>query len=127
MLNCMTIHSECKNIIFNKFAIILISCSEHVITVNATDADSNKEIDYRIISGAQDQFRIIVNTGEIVVNDRLDREAENGQFYTILVQALDRGLVSLDGLCNVTINITDVNDVAPIFGPVQPINIPESK
>ncbi|XP_072050095.1 cadherin-23-like [Amphiura filiformis] len=102
---------------------------ELVLTLTATDADKpgdpNSVIDYRITSGSQDQFRIEVDTGAILVNDVLDREAMGGDYYILEVVATDRGIVQLVGYCEVLVNITDVNDVAPIFEPVQPISIDE--
>ena len=77
------------------------------------------------MSGSQDQFRIEVNTGILLVNDVLNRETVDD--YTLLVLATDRGINQLEGNCTVFINITDVNDVDPVFDPIEPQSVAEGK
>ena len=59
------------------------------------------------------------------MNSELNRELDD--FYELEVQAADRGINQLTGTCTVWVNIIDVNDVAPVFDPVVPQSIAESK
>ena len=82
-----------------------------VLNLNATDADigSNADITYTIPgSGNQNLFFIQHNTGKLLVQGSLDREAIDS--LQILVQATDNG--DTPRTTNITLNITilDLND-----------------
>uniref|UniRef100_A0A673ZJU5 Protocadherin 1 gamma 1 n=1 Tax=Salmo trutta TaxID=8032 RepID=A0A673ZJU5_SALTR len=87
-----------------------------VVTVSATDADkgANGEVTYdfsSISDKASTLFLINKTTGEIKVIGPIDFEEET--YYEMSVQAKD-GLGSASN-CKVIIEITDVNDNAPIL------------
>ena len=93
-----------------------------VVFVSASDDDQttqNNNFVYRIDSGAGDKFRINFQTGEITVETgaKLDREEKDS--YILNVSATDRGAISLEGYCKVTITISDVNDELPEFNPAS--------
>ncbi|XP_072288420.1 protocadherin gamma-A11-like [Eucyclogobius newberryi] len=87
-----------------------------VITVTATDADEgvNSEIEYefdRLSDGNSDVFSIHLNTGEVFVSGAIDHEKI--PTYEMQISAKDGlGLVSYATLI---IDVTDVNDNAPII------------
>uniref|UniRef100_A0A8D0BYG7 Cadherin-23 n=1 Tax=Salvator merianae TaxID=96440 RepID=A0A8D0BYG7_SALMN len=99
-----------------------------VLQVMATDIDSglNRQLSYRIESGAQDKFLINSNTGVIsVANISIDREEKDN--YRLTVVAVDRGTPPLSGTATVNIFIDDINDSQPEFiNPVQTVTVPES-
>ncbi|KAK3582014.1 hypothetical protein CHS0354_039681 [Potamilus streckersoni] len=93
-----------------------------VLSVTAIDLDRtspNNNFLYRIDSGAMDKFRINFQTGLITVEVGavLDREARSQ--YILNISATDRGSQPLAGYCVVEINITDINDQAPVFTPAS--------
>ena len=93
-----------------------------VVSVSASDNDKtkpNNEFLYRIDSGAGDKFRINFQTGEITVENGAKINREEKATYTLNISASDRGAISLDGHCRVTIDISDINDAAPVFNPVS--------
>ncbi|HOT13928.1 MAG TPA: Ig-like domain-containing protein [Bacteroidales bacterium] len=78
-------------------------------TVSATDADADA-LTYSITSGnTGTAFAINASTGEITVNGALDYETKSS--YTLTVHVSD-GVTSDDA--TITINITNVNDNAPV-------------
>uniref|UniRef100_A0A8C0XD75 Protocadherin Fat 1 n=1 Tax=Castor canadensis TaxID=51338 RepID=A0A8C0XD75_CASCN len=89
---------------------------QSVITVMADDADgpSNSHIHYSIIEGNQGSpFTIDPVKGEVKVTKLLDRETISG--YTLTVQASDNGRPPRVNTTTVNIDVSDVNDNAPIF------------
>ena len=84
--------------------------------VRASDADvsSNSQIDY-ILSGGNSVFVIDRLSGTLSVanSDRLDRETVSS--YSLSVTAMDRGSPPTSNTTLVTIDITDINDNAPVF------------
>lgn len=87
-----------------------------VITIMADDADgpSNSHILYSIIEGNQGSpFTIDPVRGEIKVTKPLDRETISG--YTLTVQAADNGNPPRVNTTTVNIDVSDVNDNAPLF------------
>ncbi|KAH9505207.1 hypothetical protein Btru_058950, partial [Bulinus truncatus] len=86
--------------------------------ISAKDDDAtspNNEVFYAIQSGSQDKFQINSTSGVISVGvgAGLDRESLN--IYQLVVLAIDRGTPAFTSSTQVTINITDVNDVPPVF------------
>eukprot|EP00058_Branchiostoma_floridae_P003781 XP_002589269.1 hypothetical protein BRAFLDRAFT_130073 [Branchiostoma floridae] len=98
-----------------------------VIHIQAIDADSgsNAELTYSLANvPARMPFEIDGDTGWIVTNAELDREAH--AIYDFNVQAADQGSPARTAAARVSINILDVNDNAPVFNPkVYYINVPE--
>uniref|UniRef100_A0A452U7C1 FAT atypical cadherin 1 n=1 Tax=Ursus maritimus TaxID=29073 RepID=A0A452U7C1_URSMA len=89
---------------------------QSVITVMADDADgpSNSHIRYSIIDGNQGSpFTIDPTRGEVKVTKLLDRETISG--YTLTVQASDNGSPPRVNTTTVNIDVSDVNDNAPVF------------
>ncbi|XP_076020945.1 uncharacterized protein LOC143011829 [Genypterus blacodes] len=87
-----------------------------VITVSASDADEgvNGEIMYafsRLSEKAQKLFSLDLKTGEITVTGNIDYE--EGSKYEMFVEAKDG--YGLSSEAKVNIDITDVNDNAPII------------
>ena len=84
--------------------------------VRARDADvgSNAQIEY-ILSGGNSVFAINRLSGALSVanSDRLDREMVPS--YSLSVTAMDRGLPPTSNTTLITIEVTDVNDNAPVF------------
>ncbi|KAM3867197.1 protocadherin gamma-A12-like [Diretmus argenteus] len=86
-----------------------------VVTVTATDADEgvNSEVRYELnhVSGNSNVFSLDPKTGEVKVNGPIDYEEESS--YEIRISAKDGlGLASYSTLI---IDITDVNDNAPVI------------
>ena len=85
-----------------------------IATVSADDIDSgsNAEIIYYLSSDTSDFF-INSTTGVIIATNTFDREAI--QQYSLVVIAEDRGIPSQSSSANVIVEVTDENDVAPVF------------
>ncbi len=93
-------------------------------TVTATDADfgQNAELVYVITGGNQlGHFDLVTDVNgatHIATSTSLDREAiEN---YTLTITAADKGEPSRNSSINITVNVGDVNDNAPMYN--QTIN-----
>uniref|UniRef100_A0A670IK89 Cadherin domain-containing protein n=1 Tax=Podarcis muralis TaxID=64176 RepID=A0A670IK89_PODMU len=88
-----------------------------VIKLNATDLDEgiNKEISYSFTNHVplnfQKIFTINSNTGEIMVNGKID--FEDISVYDLQIVAENKGNLPLSGHCQVIIEVLDVNDNAP--------------
>lgn len=89
---------------------------QSVVTVMADDADgpSNSHIHYSIVDGNQGSpFTIDPARGEVKVTRLLDRETVSG--YTLTVQASDNGSPPRVNTTTVNIDVSDINDNAPVF------------
>uniref|UniRef100_A0A8D0DKZ2 Neural-cadherin-like n=1 Tax=Salvator merianae TaxID=96440 RepID=A0A8D0DKZ2_SALMN len=88
-----------------------------VLQVSATDPDQEAEqstLRYSLHGqGAQREFNINEYTGEITANAKLDREKQS--VWRFLVLATDESGEGLTGFADVIIEVTDVNDNAPLF------------
>ncbi|EFN78559.1 Protein dachsous [Harpegnathos saltator] len=87
-----------------------------VMTVRATDPDQgeNGKITYAIAEETSWLFRVDNLTGVITTAGSLDRERQSS--YTFLVVAMDSGKYDAKNTSiPVEINISDVNDNAPVF------------
>ena len=86
-----------------------------LLNVSATDSDmgANGEIDYSLSVPDSSPFSIDSVTGQISVDQPLDREAEDG--YDFLVIATDRGTPPLTDSAQIVVEVTDVNDNDPQF------------
>uniref|UniRef100_A0A667WKA1 Protocadherin gamma-A11-like n=1 Tax=Myripristis murdjan TaxID=586833 RepID=A0A667WKA1_9TELE len=107
--------------VFSK-AVYRVSLSENspldtvVLTVTATDVDEgvNGEVTYefsRISERAKKLFSLSSKTGEITVSGPIDFESDSS--YEVRIDAKDGFGLSSD--CKVIIDITDVNDNAPVI------------
>lgn len=87
-----------------------------VITVTATDRDSgdNGRITYRVMSSTQEGFYIDPNNGTLFINQRAEFDPERPS-VNIVIEARDGGSPSLSSLTTVQVQISDVNDNAPLF------------
>jgi type III secretion system FlhB-like substrate exporter len=81
-------------------------------TVTATDADGAPALTYSLIAGALTVFRIDSSTGAISVLNADALDYETATTYSLTVQVSDG--TNTDTIA-VTINLTDVNDNAPVF------------
>lgn len=85
----------------------------HTVVASDLDAGNNGQISYSITSGnLGNKFNIDMHTGELTARP-LDREA-NAKYY-LTVTAQDRGSPSLQGSCNISIRVEDLNDNDPKF------------
>ncbi|KAM9348127.1 protocadherin-16 [Symphorus nematophorus] len=87
-----------------------------VVTVTATDRDSgeNGKITYRVMSSTQEGFYINPNNGTLFINHRAEFDPERPA-VSIVIEARDGGSPSLSSLTTVQVQISDVNDNAPVF------------
>ncbi|KAM8768033.1 protocadherin Fat 3a isoform 4-T4 [Acanthopagrus schlegelii] len=93
-----------------------VGVGTEVLRVYAASKDigTNAEITYSIRSGNEHgKFHINPLTGAIVVAQSLDYETCRDYFLT--VEACDGGTPPLSAITTVNINVTDVNDNAPMF------------
>ncbi|XP_017273627.1 protocadherin-16 [Kryptolebias marmoratus] len=87
-----------------------------VITVTATDRDSgdNGRITYRVMSSTQEGFYIDPSNGTLFINHRAEFDPERPS-VNIVIEACDGGEPSLSSLTTIQVQISDVNDNAPVF------------
>uniref|UniRef100_A0A8C4HPL9 Protocadherin-16 n=1 Tax=Dicentrarchus labrax TaxID=13489 RepID=A0A8C4HPL9_DICLA len=87
-----------------------------VVTVTATDRDSgeNGKITYRVMSSTQEGFYIDPKNGTLFINHRAEFDPERPS-VSIVIEACDGGSPSLSSLTTVQVQISDVNDNAPVF------------
>ncbi|RZF43965.1 hypothetical protein LSTR_LSTR013671, partial [Laodelphax striatellus] len=88
--------------------------------VQATDEDKgvNGQVKYSIVQQPNQKgtkFTVDEETGEVSTNKVFDREGDDGKFVSVTVKATDQGDPSLEGVCSFTVEITDVNDIPPLF------------
>lgn len=88
-----------------------------VARVTATDADSGTagSINYVITGGDGSGQFVISTSGVINIASSPTIDYESKASYTLLITASDGGMPSLSSQCVVTIDITDINDNAPVF------------
>ncbi|XP_072481071.1 protocadherin Fat 4 isoform X1 [Notamacropus eugenii] len=87
-----------------------------VLRVSASDVDegSNGLIHYAVVKGNEEKmFAIDSATGQVTLAGQLDHEATAS--YSLLIQAMDSGTVSLNSTCTLSIDILDENDNTPSF------------
>ncbi|XP_054841872.1 neural-cadherin-like [Eublepharis macularius] len=88
-----------------------------VLQVSAIDPDQAADqstLHYSLHGqGAQSEFSIDEYTGEIIANEKLDREKRS--VWRFLVLATDEDGEGLTGFADVIIEVTDVNDNPPLF------------
>ena len=87
-----------------------------IVTVTALDVDSssNGVVTYDIVQGnSNNLFRIDPNNGFIILMSSLDFETVTS--YNLTVAAVDMGTPALTGAVIVQVNVTNINDVAPVL------------
>ena len=94
-----------------------ISVGTPLVRVTATDLDSDNHISYALSSRTVQTYALVFTmdniTGEIFIREPLDFERENQ--YNLVVVASDNTDDSLKGETIVSIEVTDVNDNAPVI------------
>ncbi|XP_069396059.1 protocadherin-16 [Paralichthys olivaceus] len=87
-----------------------------VVTVTATDRDSgdNGKITYRVTSSTQEGFYIDPHNGTLFISHRAEFDPERPS-VSVVIEARDGGSPSLSSLTTVQVQISDVNDNAPVF------------
>ncbi|KAM4566806.1 protocadherin-16-like isoform 1-T2 [Odontesthes bonariensis] len=99
-----------------------VTVSEHfpagsaVITVTATDCDSgeNGKITYKVMSSTQGVFYIDPSNGTLFIRQKLDFDFDHPSIL-VVIEARDQGTPSLSSIATVQVQVSDVNDNAPIF------------
>ncbi|KAK5868901.1 hypothetical protein PBY51_009876 [Eleginops maclovinus] len=99
-----------------------VSVSEHlpagsaVITLTATDRDSgeNGKITYRVMSSTRGVFYIDPSNGTLFVNQKTEFDFKNPSIL-VVIEVRDQGTPSLSSTATVEVQVSDVNDNAPIF------------
>ncbi|XP_071061258.1 protocadherin-16-like [Pseudochaenichthys georgianus] len=99
-----------------------VTVSEHlpagsaVITVTATDRDSgeNGKITYRVMSSTRGVFYIDPSNGTLFVNQKTEFDFKNPSIL-VVIEVHDQGTPSLSSTATVEVQVSDVNDNAPIF------------
>lgn len=89
-----------------------------ILQVHAKDSDTgnNQEVFFQLVEDkgkSSDYFTIDRDTGEISTAQALDYEEV--QQHKLLVRAVDGGIPALSSDVIVTIDVTDLNDNAPVF------------
>uniref|UniRef100_A0A8D2PVR6 FAT atypical cadherin 4 n=1 Tax=Zosterops lateralis melanops TaxID=1220523 RepID=A0A8D2PVR6_ZOSLA len=87
-----------------------------VLRVSASDVDEgvNGLIHYSVIKGNEEgQFAIDSSTGQVTLVGRLDHETTAS--YSLVIQAVDSGAISLSSTCMLSIDVLDENDNSPSF------------
>lgn len=88
-----------------------------VVQVTATDADTgnNQMLFYQIVNDekSSEYFTIDRDTGIIWTSRMLDHEEQTQ--HRLTVRAVDGGVAALSSEVTVTVDITDLNDNAPVF------------
>ena len=90
-----------------------------MVTASDDDSGENQIFTYHIESSNPSGSFFIINnqTGEISINNRLDREQYSE--HELVVIAVDQGSPPLTGTTTVTITLTDTNDNVPEFAQQQ--------
>ncbi|TNN75084.1 Protocadherin-16 [Liparis tanakae] len=99
-----------------------VTVSEHlpagsaVITVTATDRDSgeNGKITYRVMSSTRGVFYIDPSNGTLFVNQQTEFDFKAPSIL-VIIEVRDQGTPSLSSIATVQVQVSDVNDNAPIF------------
>ncbi|XP_053500578.1 protocadherin-16 isoform X2 [Ictalurus furcatus] len=87
-----------------------------VITVTATDRDSgeNGRVTYRLISSSKEGFYIDSSNGTLFISQKAAFDPERPT-VRVVIEAHDGGKPSLSAIATVQVQLTDVNDNAPMF------------
>ncbi|KAG1683802.1 Cadherin-23 [Nymphon striatum] len=87
----------------------------NILTVTASDADKDNNVEYKIDSRGQISELVQINhkTGEIAVKNRIDREIFSWLNFTVI--ATDFGAPPKSGYVEVFVQVLDENDNNPVF------------
>ncbi|XP_066507713.1 protocadherin-16-like [Hoplias malabaricus] len=87
-----------------------------VITVTATDRDSgeNGRVTYRVMSSSREGFYVDPSNGTLFISQKAEFDPERPS-VSVVIEACDGGKPSLSSIATVQIQLTDVNDNAPMF------------
>ncbi|XP_077397746.1 protocadherin-16-like [Festucalex cinctus] len=87
-----------------------------LITVTATDSDSgdNGKVTYRVMSSTRGVFSIDPSNGTLFVNQKTEFNFENPSIL-VVVEARDQGTPSLSSIATIQVQVSDINDNAPVF------------
>ncbi|XP_077466669.1 protocadherin-16-like [Stigmatopora argus] len=99
-----------------------VTVSEHLaegsalMAVSATDSDSgdNGKIIYRVRSSSGGSFSIDPSNGTLFVKHKTEFRLENPSIL-VVVEARDQGIPSLSSVATVQVQVSDLNDNAPVF------------
>ncbi|XP_057695677.1 protocadherin-16-like [Corythoichthys intestinalis] len=99
-----------------------VTVSEHLpegsalITVTATDSDSgdNGKITYKVMSSTRGFFSIDPSNGTLFVKQKTEFNFENPSIL-VVVEARDQGTPSLSSVATIQVQVSDINDNAPVF------------
>lgn len=87
-----------------------------VLRVSSSDVDegNNGLITYSIIKGNEEnRFSIDSGTGQVTLVGKLDHEAT--ATYSLIIHAVDSGVIPLSSTCTLSIDVLDENDNIPSF------------
>ncbi|KAL4608577.1 protocadherin-16-like [Arapaima gigas] len=87
-----------------------------VVTVTATDRDSGKngEVTYRVISSTRDGFYIDPSNGTLFISQKAEFDPDRPS-VSVVIEARDGGTPALSSVTTVQVQLSDVNDNAPVF------------
>ncbi|XP_076876271.1 protocadherin-16 [Brachyhypopomus gauderio] len=87
-----------------------------VVTVTATDRDSgeNGRVTYRVRSSSREGFYIDPNNGTLFITQKAEFDPERPS-VSVVIEARDGGTPLLSSITTVQVQLTDVNDNAPMF------------
>uniref|UniRef100_A0A8C8EHU5 Protocadherin-16 n=1 Tax=Oncorhynchus tshawytscha TaxID=74940 RepID=A0A8C8EHU5_ONCTS len=87
-----------------------------VVTVTATDRDSgeNGRVTYRVMSSTRDIFYIDPSNGTLFITQQAEFDSENPSIL-VVIESRDMGTPALSSIATVQVQVTDVNDNAPVF------------
>ncbi|KAL0994901.1 hypothetical protein UPYG_G00129030 [Umbra pygmaea] len=87
-----------------------------VVTVTATDRDSgeNGKLTYSVKSSTREGFYVDPNNGTLFIREKPEFDPETPS-VSVLIEASDGGTPPLFSLTTVQIQLSDINDNAPVF------------
>ncbi|CAB1333368.1 unnamed protein product [Coregonus sp. 'balchen'] len=87
-----------------------------VVTVTATDRDSgeNGKVTYRVMSSTRGGFYVDPSNGTLFIRGRAEFDPENPS-VSVVIEACDGGSPPLSSVTTVQVQLSDVNDNAPVF------------
>uniref|UniRef100_A0AAZ3SHU6 Protocadherin-16 n=1 Tax=Oncorhynchus tshawytscha TaxID=74940 RepID=A0AAZ3SHU6_ONCTS len=87
-----------------------------VVTVTATDRDSgeNGKVTYRVMSSTRGGFYVDPSNGTLFIRERSEFDPENPS-VSVVIEACDGGSPPLSSVTTVQVQLSDVNDNAPVF------------
>ncbi|XP_048052032.1 protein dachsous-like [Megalobrama amblycephala] len=86
-----------------------------VCEIFATDADIGDNGRVTITTSSHSEIFRFREDGTLLAINELDREIQD--MYDVVIVAMDHGMLQGNNITTVRVNITDVNDNAPVFSP----------